>query len=291
MKFLLLAGFIAVAGSVAITASDVPKLSVHEKSLSSQDLKLSGDLPGLPPKSVRFVSYDELARLPQVTVTVTNDPNFHGRTEIAGVYLDVVLQALDVPDKDTLVSALCDDEYEGHYPVDYREAHHPILVLRINGKPPNQWKRTGEAGTYGPYLISHAAFTPRYHVLAHVEEEQIPNGVLELRFLKEDAVIEAIRPQGNFAADSPEMHGYQIAEQNCLRCHNAGVYGGHRGGFSWSSLAKIAQADPKFFAAYITDPQSQEPYAQMPGSPEYDGATLKALVAYYRLFAPTEAAK
>jgi mono/diheme cytochrome c family protein len=122
-------------------------------------------------------------------------------------------------------------------------------------------------------------------VLSHADEAQIPNGVIELRFLRQDVVLDAIRPRGSFAENSPEMLGYRIAQQNCFRCHNAGEYGGQKSGWSWQSLAHVAKVEPGGFAAYTKDPQSQDPTAEMPGNPEYDDATLHALTAYFQTFA------
>jgi hypothetical protein len=286
-----LSAVLAVAATLSFVAPIADKIELRTKSQSSQDLKLSGDLPGLPADSVRFVSFDQLSHLPQVSAKVTDDPNFSGPAEISGVPLDELMSVLGISEKNTIVSAICDDDYEAHYTLEYRQAHHPILVLRINGKPPAQYARTADGGAYGPYLISHRSFTPQYHILAHADEAQIPNGLIELRFLKQDAVLNAIRPPGVFADNSPQMQGYRIAEQNCFRCHNAGSYGGHKSGRSWKSLARIARADPKGFAAYTKDPQSQDDTAMMPANPEYDDATLAAITAYFQSFPPTQVYK
>jgi hypothetical protein len=285
MQLSRLACLFAIA-LIALPASPLAdELILHDRSGSAQDLKLSGELPGVPANSERFVSYSDLSKLPQVTFNVTNDPNFPQKTEISGVSIGVLLRELNIPEKNTLVSAICDDEYEGHYSAEYRAAHNPILVLRINGKPPALSSRTSDGGIYGPYLISHDAFTPRGRVLGHEEESQIPNGVLELRFLKEDIVLKAIQPHGIFAADSPEMQGYEIARQSCFRCHNAGSYGGHKAGRSWYSLAKIAKADPTFFSAYTRNPQSQDSAATMPADNTLDDKALAAITAYFQTFA------
>jgi hypothetical protein len=287
MQFSWLTVALAIAVTLASPAFQGDKIDLKVKSQSAQDLRLSGDIPGLPSGSVRYITYDQLRHLPQTSFHVTDDYNFHGHpTDITGIPLNDLLRTLNIPDKDTLVAAICDDGYEAHYTSDYRHAHSPILVLQLNGKSLAQNARTSDDGIYGPYLISHAAFKPRYHVLAHAEEAQIPNGLLELRFLKEGPVFDSIRPHGKFADDSAQMQGYTIAQQNCFRCHNEGAYGGSKSGRSWSALAKIAAADPAGFAAYIKDPQSQDPSAVMPANPEYDGPTLHALTAYFQTFAP-----
>jgi hypothetical protein len=309
MRVPWLAGLLGIAAALSIALTGAAKMSgnerqagqekqatqerlpLHEKSTSANDLQLSGNLPGAPANAVRFVSYTDLLALPQVTFTVTDDSNFSGKVEISGIYLDELLKVLDIPEKTTLIAAICDDEYEGHYPVEYRVAHHPILVLRLNGQPLAQSKRSADGGVYGPYLVSHESFKPRYHILAHAEESQIPNGVLEIRFLSEDDALGAIRPRGNFAAGSPQLEGYEIAEQNCFRCHNAGPYGGRKSGISWLALAKLASEHPAYFSAYIKNPQEESAYAEMPGFPEYDNATLAVLTAYFLTFAPERGSK
>lgn len=294
MKALWIAGLLAVLSALTIGASErgmwagraqsaeTQPLPLHEKRTSPTDLELSGDLPGDSSYAGMYFSYAELVKLIQVTFTVIDDANFPGKVDLGGVPLEALMQILHIPEKNTLVAAVCDDGYEAHYPAGYRTAHHPFLVLTIAGKTPALAKRSGDAGSYGPYLISHPQFDPRYRILAHSEEAQIPNGVIELRFLDQDEVLSAIRPHGKFAKGSPQMQGYQIAEEDCFRCHNAGNYGGHKAGITWRVLGKIARKRPKYFREYIKDPQAESDYAEMPGSPEYDDPTLAALTAYFQ---------
>ena len=68
---------------------------------------------------------------------------------------------------------------------------------------------------------------------------------------------------GEFAAGSPQMQGYLIAQENCFRCHNAGPYGGRKAAISWSLLAKIANEKPDYFSAYIKDPQLQKAHTRI----------------------------
>jgi hypothetical protein len=302
MKVSWMAGFLAICTALIVVLADANKpatqggetaprnLSLHDSRTSPTDLQLSGDVLGTIDYAGRYVAYDELLKLPQVTFTVTDDSNFPGKAEIKGVYLDEVLRTFGIPNANTLIGAYSDDGYEGHYPAEYRAAHHPILVLQVNGKALQLAKRSSSDGIYGPYLVSHPSFTSRYRTLAHPEEAQIPNGVLELRFLREDEVFHAIEPGGDFAAGSPQMQGYLIAQQNCFRCHNAGAYGGSKAGISWTVLGKIATTKPAYFKSYIKDPQSESAYAEMPDFPDYDDATLAALTAYFQVI-PAKAQK
>ena len=167
----------------------------------------------------------------------------------------------------------------------YRAAHRPLLVLEINGKGPAEWPKD-EGSDMGPYLISQPNFAPRFKVLSHVEEMQIPWGVVRIDFRNEGQVFGAIAPRGPHANDPEVRDGYRIAQENCFRCHNQGDEGGHKAGVAWTVISAIAATSPDFFAEYVHDPKSKSPQAQMPGNPEYDGATLHALDAYFQTFAP-----
>jgi mono/diheme cytochrome c family protein len=136
----------------------------------------------------------------------------------------------------------------------------------------------------GPFVISQPRFTPSYKILSHVDEAQIPWGVVRIEFREEKIVFGAIAPRGPQAQDREVQDGFRIAEQNCFRCHNAGSEGGQKSGRSWESLGALAAESPKDFAAYIRDPLAKNPSAQMPGNSQYDDATLAALAAYFRTF-------
>jgi len=293
MKVLWIGGLLAISSALMLVPARGKKPTGHENEspqkpmlhdarTSSNDLELTGDVPGAFAYAGHYLSYSELLKLPQVTVTVTDDSNFPGKAEITGVYLDEVLHVFGIPGENTLIAAICDDGYEGHYSEEYRAAHHPILVLKLNGKELGLAKRMADGGSYGPYLVSHPSFTSRFITLSHPEEAQIPNGVLELRFEKEDDVFHAIELHGDFAVSSPQMQGYTIARQNCFRCHNAGEYGGRRSGISWGVLGKIATGKPAYFKAYIKDPEAANAYTEMPAFPDYNDATLAAITAYFQ---------
>ena len=266
--------------------SGSPKLVLHEVRSSPLDLEVRGDLVGLPAGAVRYLAREGLLRLPQLSATVTDDANFRGPTQVRGVLLETLLQNLSAKPQDDLVVAICDDKYRANYTRAYVAAHHPILVLNINGKPPEDWPKDPESGTLpmGPYLISHAKFTPGYRILSHADEPQIPWGVVRLEFHDEEKVFGSIAPRGAHAQDADVQAGYHIAEQNCFRCHNMGDEGGQKAGRSWQVLGTWATASPEYFSDYIHDPKSKNAKSQMPGFPEYDAATRKALTDYFRTF-------
>ena len=293
--------YLAVA-SIALAAPVMPSISLtrsagaqsasaaessilHATRELPSDLELGGELAGLPPGTTRFITRPDLLALPQVTYTVTDDPSFKdlGTTRISGVSLEELAKRFAAAGADMVV-AICDDKYRANYPRDYRLAHRPLLVLEINGKGPAEWPKD-EGGDMGPYLISHPKFTPRFKVLSHLEEMQIPWGVVRIDFRSEKQVYGAIAPRGPHADDSQVQDGYRIAKENCFRCHNSGDEGGRKAGVTWTVISAIAAGSSDFFMAYVRNPKSKSPQAQMPGNPTYDAATLHALATYFKTFA------
>ena len=278
--------FLAFTAYFLVATSTQSFPALHEKRQLSSDLEVSGALAGLPPESTRYLTRDEFLAMPQVNFTVTDDTNFTGPTKIRGVKIEYLTRELGASSASDMVVAICDDGYRVNYPHDYLVAHHPVLVLEVNGQPPAGWPKDSREHTFdmGPYMISHPKFTPSYRILSHADEAQIPWGVVRLEFREEKKVFGAIAPRGPHAQEREVQDGFHIAEQNCFRCHNAGREGGQKSGLSWESLSAIAAASPKDFAAYIRAPLAKNPDAQMPGNPQYNDATLAALTAYFRTF-------
>ena len=165
---------------------------------------------------------------------------------MSGVPLDELAGRLAANPESDLVVAVCNDLYRANYPRSYIAAHHPLLVLKINGKPPSGWPEDSEAHRYdlGPYLISHPKFTPSFKILAHADEPQIPWGVVRIEFRDEQQVFGAIEPHGPRANDATVQAGFKIARQNCFRCHNAGDEGGRKSGVTWTVLSAMAADSP-----------------------------------------------
>jgi cytochrome c2 len=117
------------------------------------------------------------------------------------------------------------------------------------------------------------------------DEPQIPWGVVRLEFRDEAKVFGAIAPRGSRAGDQRARAAFRIAQQNCYRCHNMGEEGGKKAGIPWQVLAIWASTSPERFAAYVKNPQAVHAKSQMEASPQYDDATMKALIEYFREFA------
>jgi mono/diheme cytochrome c family protein len=289
--FPLLLAFVGFcfADSLSISAqTGAPSFAsmLRERRSSPLDLEVAGDLAGLPPGSVRYLRREDLLKLPQIHLTTGDDANFKSPVQIGGTLLEALSKHLSANPVSDLVVAIGNDKYRAYYPHSYITAHHPVLVLTIDGKAPAGWPKDpyGQGLSMGPYLISHAKFVPSFKVLSHMDEPQIPWGVVRLEFRNEQRVYGTIMPRGPHAHDAEVQNGYQIARQNCFRCHNMGGEGGTKAGRSWLVLATWANSAPDHFSAYVRDPKVKNPHAQMPGNPGYDDATLKALTAYFRTF-------
>ena len=261
---------------------------LHERRSSASDLEVGGELKGLPAGSTRYVRYEDLLRLPQERYTVSDDSNLKGKAEIQGVALETLARLLGGASGSSadylMVVAICSDEYRTNYPRAYVAAHHPLLVLRINGEGPEKWPASEYGGPLGPYLISHPFFKPAFKVLSHEDEAQVPFSVTRIEFRREARVFGAIAPRGSAVPDMVGQ-GYAIARQDCFRCHNMGVEGGTMAGESWIELGRMAEEDGRRFRQAIRDPASVKAGAKMPAHADYDDATLDALTAYFRTFA------
>jgi len=281
-------GRVEAAQARAAASAARPRLILHSSRQADDDLEVTGMVAGLPAGSAGYVTYAELAKLPQVTVRVTADENFPsvgGRgISVTGIPLEELSAALGALPASDLVDALCTDDYRAHYPASYVAMHHPIFAIMIDHQRPAAWAARTHEYDPSPYFLTHAHFVAQVNVLAHREQPQVPTNVVRLNFSTTGATYGAIAPRGNTAHDTQVQQGFTIAKQSCLRCHYRGSYGGTKSGRDWTALSTWAREQPAYFARYVHNPQSIEPHAHMPANPEYDQATLAALTAYFRTF-------
>ncbi len=276
--------FTALATVTCLCAQTPAHLELYKSRRSKSDLEVGGSVVGVPHGQTRFVSYDDLLTMPQVSYTVTDDTNFGKTVRISGVMLDALAAKLSSAGSTGMVIAICDDWYEAHYPGEYMRAHHPLLVLRVNGEPPEHWPYGVDGVPMGPYLISHAFYKPSFQVLKHTDEAQVPWGIVRLDFRDEREVYAPIQPSGPKGNDLLVQQGYTIARQNCFRCHSRMGEGGTKSSRSWEVVARRAAADPEWFDGYVRNPKRTNPASEMAANPQYDDATLRALRAYFKPF-------
>jgi mono/diheme cytochrome c family protein len=258
---------------------------------AASDLEIVGMAADIAPGTVRYISYDRLATLPQTTVTVTGDDNFRElpqqKITVTGVYLDVLENSLGVLPGSDLLIALCSDGYRATYTREYVKTHRPILALKIDGLPVATWVAQTHNDDPGTYFITHADFTPSFSVLSFPELPKIPAKITRLEFGTTQQVYGAIAPHPKDASNPQIIDGFRIAQQHCYRCHNMGSYGGTKAGRSWQTLGNFAASSPSSFERYLRNPKSIDPKSAMSPNPQLDESTAKALQAYFQTFATT----
>jgi hypothetical protein len=265
------------ATGTLLVASQTPGPLLHSSRQAATDLQV-GDS--------QFISYQDLLRLPRVSFTTSNDSNFPAPARVGGASLEQLNRSFG--GNADMAVAIAADGYRSNYPAEYLAAHHPVLVLTVDGKAQESWPKTHDGGELGPYVIANPGFVPSFKVLSHSDEAQIPFRVVRLDFRSKSQVFGAIAPHGDFAPGSPVMNGYKIAQQNCFRCHNMGAEGGHMASIAWPVLGAMAKSSPEFFAGYVRNPQALNPQSKMAASPGYDDQTIAALRAYFTTFSAGE---
>src|SRR5215831_18226882 len=125
-----------------------------------QDLEvITLDSKGNPAETV-YYSYDQLLTLPTVTVKTERDPNTNTPATYTGIYISDLFEALDPGASFDVIGAIRLDKYRQYYDRDYVARHRPILLLKFDGKVPDDWPQTEDRNMLGPYCIVHESFSP-----------------------------------------------------------------------------------------------------------------------------------
>jgi len=257
---------------------------LHTTRSSRNDLAVGGELSGLPKGTVRYVRYQDLLALDQESYTVTDDPSIRVKTEISGVALTTLAKLFGQAAHSDMIVAICSDKYRSNYSREYMAAHHPILVLKVNGQLNDHWPPSEYKTWLGPYFISHPVFHPSEPVLSYKDEPHVPFEVTRLDFRTEEVVFGAIEPPGKWDVNSSVWKGYRIAREDCYRCHSSHGEGGQSAERTWQTLAMFAAANPERFQRYVRKPTSVRKSAKMAPHEDFDDATLAALTAYFQTF-------
>jgi hypothetical protein len=131
-------------GGALLEQAPITRLILRTTSSSPLDLEVGGELAGWPPGTTQFILREDLLALPQLAYTVTDDANFRGPTQVSGVSWEELIRRLGAAPQSDMVVAICDDQYRANYPRAYVAAHHPLLILNINGKAPSGWPKDSE---------------------------------------------------------------------------------------------------------------------------------------------------
>jgi mono/diheme cytochrome c family protein len=252
-----------------------------------QDLEVIAlDSQGDLAKTV-YYSYDQLLTLPTVTVKTERDPNTNTPATYTGIYIGDLFDAFGVDASVDVIGANRLDRYKQYYDRDYVAKHRPILLLKFDGKLPDDWPQTEDRNMLGPYCVVHESFSPAETIYGYVEQPRSMCGVVSLELTNFSQSLGRLTPKR--AVDNPEaVKGKKIAIGSCTSCHNIEKAGGQMAGSPWSVLAATAVTSKDNFRKKVTDPRSLNPTSHMPPRPEFDDNTFNALEAYFKAMLPTE---
>jgi hypothetical protein len=119
-------------------------------SSSSQDLEVFNINADRSASVPRYYRFEQLLALPQTTVKTATDPNTRQPATYTGVDLNELIQALQSSPEQTVLGANCYDGYQQYYDPDYNEKHHPIFLLKYDGKSPADWPKSEHNSPMGP---------------------------------------------------------------------------------------------------------------------------------------------
>ncbi len=245
-------GFAAVVSLlVPFLPGSAGTLTSSQTRTSSQDLEVFDIRADGSVSAPRYYRYEQLLTLRLVTVKTAKDPNTQQPATYTGVYFNDLIPGLQSSAEQTVLGANCYDGYQQYYDPDYDEKHHPIFLLKYDGKAPAEWPKS-----------------------EHVSVE-LTSYALSL---------------GKFDAPDPHnsevMKGQKIAVGSCVSCHNNGSAGGKMAQRPWQVLAANAVYNSDYFRQYVVDPQKFKPNVAMPAHPTFDSATLDALQTYFKTVLP-----
>ncbi len=228
----------------------------------------------------RYYRFEQLLTLPQITVKTATDPNTQQPATYTGVYLNDLIQALQSSPEGTVLGANCYDGYQQYYDPDYTEKHHPIFLLKYDGKAPADWPKSEHNSPMGPYCVVHENFQSSETIYGYTEAPRIPFGIVSVELTSYALSF------GKFGA--PDRHnpevvkGERIAIGSCISCHNNGSAGGKMAQRPWQVLAANSIYNGNYFRQYLVNPQKFKPDVAMPAHPTFDSVTLDALQAYFK---------
>jgi mono/diheme cytochrome c family protein len=266
--------FLLLAPASAETLIGSPNRS-SPQDLEVFDMKADGST-----SAPRYYRYEQLLTLPQITVRTAKDPNTQLPATYSGVYVTDLIQALQSLPDQTVLGANCYDGYQQYYDPEYDEKHHPIFLLKYDGKTPPDWPKSEHNSPMGPYCVVHENFQSAETIYGYTEAARIPFGIISVEltsYALSLGKLDAPKPS------NPEViKGEKIAIGSCVSCHNNGSAGGKMAQRPWQVLAANSIYNGNYFRQYVVDPQKFKPNVAMPAHPTFDSATLDALQAYFR---------
>src|SRR6476660_6290369 len=296
MPFISAPAWLASGSTLARVFVVIALLACNSKAASLQpsetrqkweDLEvITLDSQGNPATTV-YYSHDQLLTLPTVTVKTERDPNTNAPATYTGVYIGDLFKAFGADASFDVIGTNSLDHYKQYYDRDYIAKHRPILLLKFDGNPPDDWPPGENGAAFGPYCVVHESFTPEEKIYGYVEKPRSSHAVVSLELTSYSQSLGRFTPKkgGN---DLEVVKGQKIAVGSCISCHNLGKARRAHAHMDWDRLAWFAVGSQERLRKYVTDPRSFNPISAMPPQPTFDDKTFNALEAYFKAMMPKE---
>lgn len=261
--------------------SRLAALDLHPQRLAPTDLAVSGLFRGVDPVDPRYVSWADLAQLPNSQLELEGE-FLPGRQTVTVVYLADLWRALAPDETADGMLATCSDGYLAVYSRDVITRCRPFLILEINGLGPEHWPPEGLKFNPGPYVISVSPqVAPAVAQLVDPGHKK-PWGVTGIRLVRLEESFAGIFRGPWLALSGRAVAGRELWINSCASCHSgpAGTTGGTKSDRPFEVLAAHARYNREYFKSYVRHPQALVATAKMEPHPHYTDAQLDALMAF-----------
>jgi cytochrome c2 len=258
-------------------------LELHASRTAATDLAVTGQLAGLAPGEVRYVTYADLRALPTTTLTLT-EGFLKGPRPVTALFVSDFVKALPTTALADCVLATCNDGYASVYTNAFIAQYRPFFVLEIDGQGPASWPIKGvTVYNPGPYVITVspelAPAAATYLDLGHKK----PSGVVtvEIGHFAERYAGDYTGAWEHLSAKA--IAGREIWINSCGSCHpgpGSGGFSGTKSGRPFPVLVAYAAYAQPYFKKYVRDPKSLSPSAKMEPHPHYTDEQLDQLIAF-----------
>lgn len=157
---------------------------------------------------------------------------------------------------------------------------HPAAYLAVADAEHDDWQPIGERG------VSPAPLYMVWKGTKFADKEKYPRpwALAQIELLSGADRYAHTRPPTGFAGNTAAKKGYEIFDENCIRCHSINQEGGTLGPELNIPQNILAYRPEQQVRAYIKDPRTFR-YSAMPPHPQFSEQDLDDLIAYLKLMA------
>lgn len=224
---------------------------------ASTDLEIVASWSGQEGYQPRYISLEEISRLPSFTLAKKLDVG-NGVQVARGVLLESLVANLGLgPTEQFMVLANCSDLYQTNFSSQEMADNRPVFITHVGELTVQEWAdQQGNSG-WGPYLID----IQEEGGLVHPTHKK-PWGVQQLFLAAREDLLADLHSES--LAEKHLSIGIDIFLQSCASCHNTGSspLGGTVSNRSLPILATHAKYNKDYFLKMLKDPVGTNPTAE-----------------------------